>query len=181
MDGVVLTMVDRILLLLGLSDAEEGGIAIEKTSDRRDVKVNSETKRREDSAVEKAFTYAESESKTVIALQILNSDLYHYGHTDLLLPGPGKKRFLNYVRDELLVRGLEREKMLRERAQKRGISLEVRSIESQDPASIAVEEAKNGYDMIFFPKEKKRRFPILKKTVEEHLRKEISIPLVPCV
>jgi hypothetical protein len=180
MDGVVLTMADRILLLLGLSDAEEGGIAIEKTSDRRDVKVNSETKRREERAVERAFTYAESKSKNVIALQILNSDLYHYGHTDLLLPGPGKKRFLNYVRDELLKKGNEREKTLREWAQRRGISLEVRTVESQDPASVAIEEAKKGYDKIFLPKEKKRRFPILKKTVEEHLRKEISIPLVPC-
>jgi hypothetical protein len=79
-----------------------------------------------------------------------------------------------------LKRGIEREKTLREWAQRRGISLEIQTVESQDPASVAVEEAKKGYDRIFLPKEKKRRFPILKKTVEEHLRKEISIPLVPC-
>jgi hypothetical protein len=173
-------MADKILLLLGLSDAEDDGIAIEKTSDRRDVKVKGETKRHEENAVEQAFSYAESKSKAVVALQILHSDLYHYGHTDLLLPGPGKKRFLNHIRDELLKRGIEREKALRERSKKRGIPFEMRSVESQDPASTAVEEAKKGYDMIFLPKEKKRRFPILKKTVEEHLRKEISIPLVPC-
>ena len=180
MDGVVLNMTDKVLLLLGLSDAEDDGIAIEKTSDRRDVKVKGETKRHEENAVEHAFSYAESKSKTVVALQILHSDLYHYGHTDLLLPGPGKKRFLNYIRDELMKRGIEREKALREKAQKRGILFEMRSIEAQDPASTAVEEAKKGYDMIFLPKEKKRRFPILKKTVEQHLQKEVPIPLIVC-
>jgi hypothetical protein len=173
-------MTDRILLLLGLSDAEEAGIAIVKDSNRRDVKVKGETKGHEENAVEQAFSYAESKSKAVVALQILHSDLYHYGHTDLLLPGPGKKRFLNHIREDLVKRGMEREKDLQERAGKRGIRFEMRTVESQDPASTAVEEAKKGYDMIFLPKEKKRRFPILKKTVRRHLQKEVPIPFIVC-
>ena len=173
-------MAQKILLLLGVSGAEEDGIFIAKTSDRRDVRVKGGTKHREEKAVEEAFNYAQSKSKAVVALQVLHSDLYHYGQTDLLLPGPGKKRFLLYVRDEVLKQANGRERALREKAQKRGIPLEVRSVESEDPALTAVEEAKKGYDAIFLPKERKSRFPLLKRSVERQLRKGVSSPIVVC-
>jgi nucleotide-binding universal stress UspA family protein len=173
-------MAEKVLLLLGIADAEEAGIYIKKESHRRDVRVRGEGRQHEENAVEEAFNYARSKSRSVVAVQVLYSDLYHYGHTDLLLPGPGKKRFLLYVRDEVLKQAMGREKALRERARRQGIALEVRSVESQDPASTAVEEAKKGYDAIFLPKERKRRFPLLKRNVEQQLRKQVLTPIISC-
>jgi len=175
-----LNMNGKVLLVLGISSADENGIAIENTGGRRDVIIKDRGEKVEEIAIDKAFRYAETASKPVVVLQIINSDLYHYGHNDIILTAAAKTRFLFYVRDQVLKRGKDRERMLEERAKKQGISLEVYSVESEDPASSAIEEAKNGYDVIFLPKESKRLFPIFNKTVEQHLRKEIPGAVVVC-
>jgi hypothetical protein len=70
--------------------------------------------------------------------------------------------------------------MLREKAQKHGVTLDIRRIETKNPASTAIEEAQKGYEKIFMVKEPKRRFPIFAKTIEQQLRKETATPIVTC-
>lgn len=173
-------MGDRILLILGPLDRDDDRIAIEKGPRGRDVEVTSESRRGDGAAIEEAFRYAESTSKKVVALQILSSHLYHWGRNDSILSGPGKARFLIYVRDEVLRRGKDREKELQERAQRRGIALEIRSVESEDPASTVVEEAEKGYDSVFLPRQRKGLFPIFEKTLTHHLHKKVSSHIIEC-
>ena len=173
-------MNDKILLILSALDTDDDRIAIKNGSRGRDVEVTREGGRGDGRAIEKAFRYAESTSKRVVALQVLTSHLYHWGRCDSILSGPGKARFLIYVRDEVLRRGMEKAKGLQERAQKRGISLEIRSVESEDPASSVLEEAKKGYHIIFLPEERKSLFPIFEKTLAQHLQKNILSQIIPC-
>lgn len=173
-------MNDKILLILSALDTDDDRISIEKSSHGRDVKVKRDSKRDDGRAIEEAFHYAESTSKKVVALQILTSNLYHWGRNDSILSGPGKAGFLFYIRDEVLRRGKDRAKELQERAQRQGISLEIRSVESEDPASTVIEEAERGYDIIFLPEERKRLFPIFEKTLAQHLRKKVFSQIIPC-
>ena len=64
-------MAEKVLLLLGIADAEEAGIYIKKESHRRDVRVKGEGRQHEENAVEEAFNYARSKSKSVVAVQVL--------------------------------------------------------------------------------------------------------------
>ena len=173
-------MNDKILLILSALDTDDDRIAIKKSSHGRDVEVRRNSKRGEGRVIEEAFRYAESTSKKVVALQILTSNLYHWGRNDSILSGPGKARFLIYIRDEVLRRGKDRAKELQERAQRRGIALETRSVESEDPASTIVEEAEKGYDSIFLPKQRKGLFPIFEKTLAQHLHKKVSSHIIEC-
>jgi len=171
---------DKILLILSSLDTDDERIAITKGSRGRDVEVVRDGKGGDGRAIEEAFRCAESTSKKVVALQILTSHLYHWGRCDSILSGPGKVRFLIYVRDEVIRRGKEKAKELRGRAQSRGISLEIRSVESEDPASTVVEEAGKGYQSIFLPKKRKVLFPIFEKTLAQHLHKKISSQIIEC-
>ena len=175
-----MNMNDKILLILSALDTDDDRIAIEKGSRGRDVEVKRHSKRGEGRAIEKALRYAEFTSKKVVALQILTSNLYHWGRNDSILSGPGKARFLFYIRDEVLTRGKDRVKELQESAEKRGIALEIRSVESEDLTSSVIEEAQKGYESIFLPKERKRLFPIFEKTLAQHLRKNVDSQIIPC-
>ena len=173
MGGVVLAMSDRILLLLGIQDAGKRRMSIKKgKNNRRDINIDTPREEEEARAVEAAFSYAESLSKKVVAIQILGSNLYHWGRTDILLLRRAKRGFLSYVRDDVLSRGKEREQRLKAEADKRGISMDILSIESDDPVPVVLEEANKGYDKIFLAKEKGSLFPIFSKTMEQHLRKK---------
>jgi hypothetical protein len=127
-----------------------------------------------------AFRHAKSSSKRLHVIQILASDLYHYGHQDLVATRPTKKQFLLYIRDEVLQRGKKEAQTLEETARENGITLEIDTIESEDIFSAALVKAQNGYETIFLPKQKRKFFPLFKKTLEDHLRKKTTSRIISC-
>ncbi|MBW2064326.1 MAG: hypothetical protein JRJ03_05270 [Deltaproteobacteria bacterium] len=165
-------MADRILLVLGISAEEYGGIFIEKTAEGRNVKIKGKAQVAEESLMKEALLYARDYSKKVVALQILSSDLYHYGYNDIILTAPPKTQFLSYVRSKVIERGERCAERFRKLAKEHGVAVEIKTIEVDDPTSAVLEEARKGYDMIFLHREKKHLFPLLKKTTEQVLRKQ---------
>ncbi|MFC1838393.1 hypothetical protein ACFL1N_02340 [Thermodesulfobacteriota bacterium] len=133
-----------------------------------------------ENAVKQAFRTAGSDSRKVKVLQILDSELYHYGHHDLVAPRLNKRTFLLYIRDKVLERGKIEASELIERAGEMGISLEIDPVETDDVISTVIAEAKKGYEKIFLPKEKKKLFPIFKKTMAQHLRRKVSGRIISC-
>jgi len=131
-------------------------------------------------AVNAAFSHAKSTSKRLQVIQILGSNLYCYGHQDLVATRPSKRQFLLYIRDEVLRRGEAEIRALEEMAGETGISLEVNTIESEDVFSTALSEAKKGYDIVFLPKPRKKLFPLFEQTLPRYLRKKVSGRIVPC-
>jgi hypothetical protein len=131
-------------------------------------------------AIKAAFDHAKLTSKRLHVVQILTSDLYHYGHQDLVATRPSKKQFLLHIRDEVLKRGKAEVQALEETAQEMGITLEIHSIESEDILSAALSAVKKGYDIVFLPKQQKKLFPLFKRTLAEYLRKKVSGRIVPC-
>lgn len=131
-------------------------------------------------AVEEALRTAKSESRKARVLQILDSDLYHYGHTDLVAPRLNKQRFLDYIRGQVLMRGDQEADLLARKARAMGVSLDISPVETDDLVSTVLAEAKKGYEIIFLAKEKKRIFPLLKKNLARELRKATAIRVVEC-
>lgn len=136
-------------------------------------------------AVEEGFRAAQSSSRKAKVLQILDSELYHYGRNDLVAPRLNKQRFLLYIRDQVLERGLIEADQLREKARNMGVPLEIDPIdpvvETDDVLSTVIAEAKKGYEMIYLAKEKKRLFPLLgNRTLEQSLRKKGFRNIVAC-
>src|SRR5512136_759067 len=118
-------------------------------------------------AEESAFSYAKSTSKTLTVLQILTSNLYHYGHHDVIATRPSKRQFLLHIRDEVIGRARAKAATLMDRAREEGIGLEILSVESEDAYSVAVNEARKGYDTIFVSEKKRSLFPLFKKTLAQ--------------
>jgi hypothetical protein len=131
-------------------------------------------------AIEQAFRAAKTDSKKVKVLQILDSELYHYGHNDLVAPRLNKQTFLLYIREHVLEMGRVEADELVKKACEMGISLSIDPVETDDVISTVIAEAKKGYDTIYLPKEKKRLFPIFKKTMEQHLRREVPGRVISC-
>jgi hypothetical protein len=131
-------------------------------------------------AEESAFNYAKSTSKTLVVLQILTSNLYHYGHHDVIATRPSKRQFLLYIRDEVLRRARAKAATLMDRAQGQGIGLEILSVESEDPSSAAVKEARKGYEVIFVSDKKRPLFPLFEKTLAQHLQKKTTNKIIRC-
>ena len=132
------------------------------------------------SAIDAALNHAKSTSKHLRVIQILASDLYHYGHHDLVATRHSKREFLLYIRDEVLDRGKEEIRRLAQAAGAMDVLLEVHTVESEDPLSAALVEAKKGYDAIYLPRTRKKLFPLFKKTLIEHLQKKTSAKIIPC-
>lgn len=134
-----------------------------------------------ENAVKQAFQTARSDSRKVKVLQILDSKLYHYAHNDLVAPRLSKRTFLLYIRDQVLEQGRIEVGNLRERAGKMGIRLEIDPVETDDVISTVIAEARKGYEKIYVPKEKKKMFPILNKTMAQHLkRKKVPGQIISC-
>ena len=133
-----------------------------------------------ENAVEEAFRAAQSDSRKVKVLQILDSGLYFYGHNDLVAPRLSKRTYLLYIREQVLEQGKIEAGELRERARNMGVSLEIDPVETDDVISTVIAEAKKGYEKIFLPKEKKKLFPIFEKPVEQHLKREVSSLIISC-
>ena len=131
-------------------------------------------------AVEEGFRAAQSSSSKAKVLQILDSDLYHYGHTDIVAPRLNKQRFLLYIRDQVLERGAEEANRLREKARDMGVSLEIDPVETDDVVMTVVAEAKKGYEAIYLAREKKKLFPLLQKHLATQLRNECSGKVIEC-
>jgi hypothetical protein len=170
-------MKDAVLLILRVPSSDDDGVALMKVGDRVDVRPVQDDADRAQRIAERAFVYAKKHAKRVVAVQILSSDLFHWGFNDTILPGPAKTKFIGHIREELLSRSRESTIMLKGMAQRNRVSLEIRKVETREPSSAALEEAAKGYDRIFMGKEKKRLFPVFKKTIEQQLRKGVSTPI----
>jgi hypothetical protein len=131
-------------------------------------------------AIQAALQHARSASKRLRAFQILTSDLYHYGHQDLVATRPSKRQFLLHIREEVLERGKAIAQTLEDQAREFGISLEIETVESEDILSTALSEAKKSYEIIFLPKQPKKLFPLFKKTLVAHLRKNTPGEIIAC-
>jgi hypothetical protein len=131
-------------------------------------------------ATEEAFRAASATGAEIALLQILTSDLYHYGHNDLVATRPSKAQFLLYIREQVLERAAAQAADLRKRALDTGITLSVRPVETEDVAAAVIAEAKNGYDRIFLPRERKKLFPLLKRPIIRSLGKELRSRVVEC-
>lgn len=131
-------------------------------------------------AEDAAFCYAAQTARGVMVLQILTSNLYHYGYHDVIATRPSKLQFLLHIRDEVWERGRAREVALKERALREGIFIKILTIEAEDVSQAVIAEAQKGYDVIFLGKEKRKRFPLLEKTLTKHLEKRLKIPIISC-
>jgi hypothetical protein len=133
-----------------------------------------------DSAIHAAFEHAKSTSKRLRAIQILTSDLYHYGHHDLVATRHSKRQFLLHIREEVLERGKEQIRVLENKSREMGVSLEIETIESEDIFSTSLSEVKKGCDIVFLPKQEKKLFPLFKTTLTAFLRNKIASEIVSC-
>jgi hypothetical protein len=131
-------------------------------------------------AIQAAFEHAKSTSIRLRVIQILASDLYHYGHHDLVASRHSKRQFLLHIREEVLERGKAEAQALEDKAREMGVSLEIETIESEDLFAASLAEAKKGCDIVFLPKQKKKLFPLFKRTLAEYLEKKISGEIVSC-
>jgi hypothetical protein len=119
-----------------------------------------------------AFAYAKENSSTVVAFRVVTSNLYHYGHVDLIATRPSKRDFLLYIREEMVARAESEAERLQGLARGQGISLEIRSVETEDVRSTVVGEAKRGYCAVFMPLQKRKIFPLLERNLGRELKKK---------
>jgi hypothetical protein len=131
-------------------------------------------------AEDAAFRYAAQMGKGLVVLQILTSNLYHYGHHDVIATRPSKLQFLLHIRDEVLERGRVKAEALQERAREQNIRIEIRAVETEDAPSIVLSETRKGFDTIFIGKEKKRVFPLFGKTLAKRLERECPTRVIQC-
>ena len=122
-------------------------------------------------AVDAALLAAQSGAKKVRVLLILDSELYHYGHVDLVAPRLNKQKFLLYIRDQVLEKGGIDAAVIREKALSMGVPMQIDLVETDDLVLTVITEARKGYEMIFLKRGKKRIFPLLKKDLARELRK----------
>jgi hypothetical protein len=131
-------------------------------------------------AINAALAHAKSALQHLHVIQILASDLYHYGHHDLVATRPSKREFLLYIRDEVIDRGKAEIQDLKQAADKMGVSLEVHTVESEDILTPALEEARKGYGIIFLPKAEGHIFPLFQVTLVKYLKRKLTAKIVTC-
>jgi hypothetical protein len=131
-------------------------------------------------AVERALRSAQSRAIKVRVLLILDSELYHYGHVDLVAPRLNKQRFLLYIREQVLEKGRRIEEDIRGKAMNMSVPIEIDSIETDDLALTIITEAKRGCKAIYLEKEKKKIFPLLKKNLASEIRKKSGVRVIEC-
>jgi hypothetical protein len=131
-------------------------------------------------AMQTALAQAQLTSQRLRVIQILTSDLYHYGHHDLVATRPSKREFLLYIREEVLARGKATARALEDKAGEMNISLDIETVESEDLFSTSLAEAKKGYEIIFLPKATKRLFPLFQRTLESYLKNKTSSAIIAC-
>ena len=124
-----------------------------------------------------AFAWACRTGSKIVVLQILNSKLYHWGHTDPIVPGQGRDTFIRYIREQTLLKGLRQKKDLMQRAAAEKVLLEIETVESENPDRVILREAVKEFDRIFIPRERKKLFPVLQRSLAQRLKSK-SIPNV---
>ena len=130
-------MSDAVLLILRTPESNEQGVRFRRVNGRLDVSsTGKQHSGINQNAVNTAFIYARQSSKRLVALQILASDLFHWGINDNILSGPAKMRFVGHIREQLLDKSLETTKMLEQKALQHNVSLEIKRVETDDPASV---------------------------------------------
>ena len=131
-------------------------------------------------AINAAFNYAKLSGRPLRAARMLHSDLYHYGHHDLVANRHSKREFLLYIRNEVIERADAEMLALKEKAGQMGISFEAFAVETDDINSSSLAETKKGYDIIFVPKQEKRLFPLFKRTLSDCLQKKAAAKIIIC-
>jgi hypothetical protein len=131
-------------------------------------------------AIEAAFERARGASTGLRVVQILTSDLYHYGHNDLVAVRASKREFLLHIRSEVLQRGQEAAGALENKAREMGIPIDIRTIESEDVVSTALAEVRKDCAAVFLPKQQRKLFPLFKKNLPEYLRKKTAADVIDC-
>ncbi|MBI5577803.1 MAG: hypothetical protein HY895_01505 [Deltaproteobacteria bacterium] len=132
-------------------------------------------------AEETAFRSALSSTRNIVIISIVDSFLYHYGHTDVINTRPSKRAFLLHVRSEALQKAADAAQAVRERANAKGIAAEIIPVETDDPAAAIAylaREEKSG--AVYIPLEKTRFFPLLKRSLATDLRRKLSAQVVAC-
>ncbi len=114
-------------------------------------------------AEETAFNYARANSKKLVVLQILTSNLYHYGHQDIIATRPSKRQFLLHIREEVLERGKAKAKAMAEKAQEEGIALEILSVESEDVVSTAARRIRERIRCRLCAEEEAKTLPVVRE------------------
>lgn len=172
-------MPGAVLLILRVPESDTRGVALRRINGRLDVSsVDERYSSLNEDAAERAFLYASQASRPLVAVQLLTSDLFHWGMCDNILSGQAKMRFIGYVREQILNKSVETTRMLEEKSRRYDVVLEIKKIETDDPSSAALSEAAGGYDRIFIAHEKKKIFPLFKKSMGQHLRSKTSVPVV---
>lgn len=171
-------MPDTVLLIIRIPGSDEQRVALKRVNGRLDVSLIEEDHSTiNEDAAEKAFLYAKHSSNHLVVLQVLTSDLFHWGLNDNILSGPAKMRFIGHVREQLIDKSLETTRMLEEKARQHGVFLEIKKNETDDFNRAALDEARKNYDRIFIAREKKKLFPLFEKSMGQYLQKNISIPI----
>ncbi len=171
-------MPDAVLLILGVPDHEDHDVTLRRVNGRLDVvAIEEKSTAMNENLVDKALNYARNVSKHLVVLQVLTSELFHWGFNDVILSSPAKIRFIGHIREKVYDKSLETTKMLKEKALQCNVPIEIKRMETDDPVSTVLEEARKGYDRIFIRKREKRIFPLFKKSIEQQLKKNISVPI----
>ncbi len=131
-------------------------------------------------AENEAFAFAKQTSSIVVALQVLTSGLYHYGHNDLIATRPSKRDFLCYIRDEVMEKGEKEAMRLTEEGARQAVAVEVLPVETEDTNSTVLSEAAKGYRAVFVPAQKRKLFPLLQRNLPRELKKRLQGKVVVC-
>jgi hypothetical protein len=127
-----------------------------------------------------AMDYAKNTSSALVALQVVTSHLYHYGHVDLIATRPSKRDFLLYIREEMVTKARIEAIRLKEVATQSGVDLEVVTVETEDVQRTVIGEAKHGYSAVFAPRQKRKIFPLLERNLGRELTKKAPCRVVLC-
>jgi hypothetical protein len=131
-----------------------------------------------ESFLEAALNHVLAAQSEATVLQILTSPLYHYGHNDLLASGRAKADFLLHIRQEVIEKGKKQAARVLECAGSLGLCVHLVPVETENPAGDVVAEARKGYHLVILPREPKRVFPLLHRTLLQELQRNVQCELI---
>jgi hypothetical protein len=132
-------------------------------------------------AEDAALEFADSSGCSVAVLFVLDSDLFHYGRNDWIVPGYARSQFLFHVRYDLLRQAREREISMKAKGEARGLEIRVSTAEAECFEETVTREVSKGYRRVFVNREKKKRFPLFgRKTLENMLQGKGFENVVAC-
>jgi hypothetical protein len=111
----------------------------------------------------RALEYAQAHDERLSVLLIMDSHLYHYGHSDVVVPGLARTRFLTHVLDQVTAAGRQRAEEIISAATARGVAVEIKPILEENYLPLLQQALLRGSGPIFVAKARRRRFPLLEK------------------